>query len=69
MACILETCENGWEIRHKPDTNEPIAFGCKQCKPHLRFMQINGEYETHDDWLNALDKRKRRISEGDRNAI
>lgn len=68
MACALESCDNGFEIRIHPETGIPYAFGCKQCKPNLRYLQINAKFDYDLGFQDALQRRINKIKEGDRNA-
>ena len=67
--CILENCESGWEIRIHPETQIPYALGCKQCKPHLRHIQLNTKNEDNLELQDAIIRRNNRIKGGDTNAI
>lgn len=68
MSCQNDECDNGIEIRIEPDTQTPYALGCKQCKPHLRFIQLNTP-NTDLELQDAIVRRNNRLKDGDKNAV
>ena len=64
MSCLNFECDNGWEIREHPEEKKPYALACKQCRPRLRFIQLN----ERDDLQEKIRQRNNKLREGDNNA-
>lgn len=56
-------CENGFETRIEPKTQQPYALACRVCKPYLRKIQLT-KHESIEAFQDEIQRRARLVKEG-----